>query len=72
MRTFGELVALLRAYGNRAEAIHLEELWNNLAKTHSFSLFCAYPMHGFSREVYEIEFAEICQQHSHVIPAEPH
>ena len=70
VRVFGELVALLWADGNRAAAIHLEELWNDLAKTHTFSLFCAYPMHGFSGEVYEAEFAEICKQHSHVIPAE--
>lgn len=70
VRVFGELVALLWAEGNRAAAIRLEELWNDLAKTHSFSLFCAYPMHGFSREVYEVEFGEICQQHSRVIPAE--
>jgi len=70
VRIFGELVALLWADGNRAAAIRVEELWNDLAKTHDFSLFCAYPMHGFGGEVYEVEFAEICRQHSHVIPAE--
>ena len=70
VRIFGELVALLWEDGYRAEAIRLEELWNTLAKSHSFSLFCAYPMYGFGGEVYENEFTEICQQHSHVIPAE--
>jgi PAS domain S-box-containing protein len=70
VRIFVELVALLWADGNRAAAIRLEELWNELGKTHSFSLFCAYPMHGFSGEVYEAEFTEICNQHSQVIPAE--
>jgi PAS domain S-box-containing protein len=70
VRIFGELVALLWASGNREEAIHLEELWNGLAQVYSFSLFCAYPMHGFGGEAYEVEFAEICRQHSHVIPAE--
>ena len=70
VRIFGEMVALLWAEGNRAAAVRLEELWNDLGKTHSFSLCCAYPMQGFDREVYEEEFTEICQQHSRVIPAE--
>ncbi len=70
IRIFGEMVALLWADGNRAAAIHLEELWNDLASTYSFSLFCAYPMQGFGGEGYEEEFTEICQQHSQVIPAE--
>ncbi|HEX6108022.1 MAG TPA: PAS domain S-box protein [Ktedonobacteraceae bacterium] len=70
VRVFGELVALLWADGNLAAAIRLEELWNDLGKIHAFSLLCAYPMHSFGGEVYELEFAEICKQHSHVIPAE--
>ena len=70
VRIFGELVALLWADGNRAAALRLEELWNELARTYSFSLFCAYRMQGFGGEVYEVEFTEICQQHSRVIPAE--
>jgi signal transduction histidine kinase len=70
VRVFGELVALLWAGGNRTEAIRLEELWNDLAATHSFSLFCAYPMQDFDGEAYGVEFAEICKQHAHVIPGE--
>src|SRR5260370_34806489 len=62
--------ALLWAEGNRAAAVHLEELWNDLGKTHAFSLCCAYPMQGFDREMYEEEFTEICQQHSRDSPAE--
>ncbi len=70
VRVFGELVALLWADGKRAEAIRLEELWNDLGKLHPFSLFCAYPMHDFGSEVYEAEFTEICNRHSQVIPPE--
>ena len=70
VRIYGELVALLWADGNRAGAIRLEDLWNELARTHSFSLFCGYPMQGFDREAYETEFARICMQHSRVIPTE--
>src|SRR5205814_10487265 len=35
---FGEMVALLWAAGKRDAAIRLEELWNDLAQTHAFSL----------------------------------
>ena len=67
---FGEMVALLWAEGNRAGAIHLEELWNELSRRYSFSLFCAYPIKGFDGEADETEFAEICKQHGRVIPGE--
>ena len=41
LRAFGEMVALLWASGNRAGAISLEQLWNELAATYSFSrCFC--------------------------------
>ena len=70
VRIFGELVALLWAEGKREAAISLEELWNDLSKNHPFSLLCAYPMQGFSGEMYEMEFNEICKQHTRVIPAE--
>jgi PAS domain S-box-containing protein len=70
VRVFGELVALLWAEGNRAVAIRLEELWNDLSHRHCFSLFCAYPMGGFDGEAFGLEFAEICRQHARVIPGE--
>lgn len=70
VRAFGEMVALLWADGRASAAIRLEELWNELAKTHSFSLFCAYPMSGFRGEGNAQPFLEICKTHSKVIPAE--
>lgn len=71
VRAFGEMVALLWAEGNPAAAVRLEELWNELRdRTQSFSLLCAYPMHGFAREVYGTSFAEICERHSRVLPDE--
>ena len=70
VRVFGELVSLLWADGNRAAAIRLEELWNDLSRTQSFWLFCAYPMYGFGGEEYEQEFIDICKLHSQVVPAE--
>jgi PAS domain S-box-containing protein len=71
VRIFGEMVAQLWTEGNQVAAICLEALWNELYHTtHSFSLFCAYPIHGFAGEGYGEQFTEICQQHAHVIPDE--
>ena len=67
---FGEMVALLWAEGNHAAAIQLEELWNDLQKTHSFSLFCAYPMNGLGGERFVEATGSVCKVHSRVIPAE--
>jgi hypothetical protein len=49
VRIFGEMVAQLWSEGNQKAAIRLEALWNELYHTtHAFTLFCAYPMHGFA------------------------
>ena len=70
VRAFGEMVALLWAEGNYDGAIRLEELWNDLQKAHSFSLFCAYPMHGLGGEKFIEPHSGVCTVHSRVIPAE--
>jgi PAS domain S-box-containing protein len=67
---FGEMVALLWAQGKHEAAIRLEELWNDLAQTQSFSLLCAYPMKGFDDEGHASPFSQICKAHSHVRSAE--
>jgi PAS domain S-box-containing protein len=67
---FGEMVALLWAAGNPMAAIRLEQLWNDLAKKHSFALRCAYPMGGFDRDEHGQSFRQICGEHSAVIPSE--
>jgi PAS domain S-box-containing protein len=65
---FGEMVALLWAEGKAEAAIQLEKLWNGIAKTYSFSLRCAYPIQGFSKQEDARLFQRVCQEHSHVIP----
>lgn len=67
---FGEMVALLWADGKAEAAIRLEKLWNGLAKTHSFSLRCAYPLEEFSQEEDALPLSRICDEHSLVIPEE--
>ncbi|HEX8475555.1 MAG TPA: ATP-binding protein [Pyrinomonadaceae bacterium] len=70
VRIYGEMVALLWAEGNFDAAIRLEELWNDLQKTHAFALFCAYPLNGFTGESLCRGLADVCTTHSRVIPAE--
>jgi len=64
------MVALLFAEGMPEAAIRLEKLWNHLARSHSFSLRCAYPMLGFCRQEHVDSLFRICAEHSDVIPDE--
>jgi PAS domain S-box-containing protein len=70
VRIFGEMVTLLWADGNYNAVVRLEELWDDLRQTYAFSLFCAYPMSGFSREELAEPLARVFAAHSRVIPAE--
>jgi PAS domain S-box-containing protein len=70
VHAFGEMVALLWDQGERHAAIRLEELWNELGKSHRFALFCAYPIQGFGDESDSVPFNGICSCHSRVVPAE--
>jgi len=67
---FGEMVALLWEEHKIDAAIRLEQLWNELAKTHRFSLRCAYPITQFHRLEDSAPLMKICAEHSSVIPAE--
>jgi signal transduction histidine kinase len=70
IRAYGEMVDLLWKDGNTEGAIRLEELWNDLATTYSFSLLCAYAMGNFYKESHSSAFQRICERHGHVIPTE--
>jgi PAS domain S-box-containing protein len=65
---FGEMVALLWAAGKYDAAVRLEELWNGLANSHSFTLRCAYPMNGFQNDANSELFTKICAAHTSVLP----
>jgi PAS domain S-box-containing protein len=70
VRAYGEMVDLLWKDGNVTAAVRLEELWNDLAVQHSFSLLCTYAMDNFSRADHHGSFSAICRQHAHVFPTE--
>ncbi|HEX4802092.1 MAG TPA: ATP-binding protein [Myxococcaceae bacterium] len=69
VRVFGEMVDLLWRAGNRAAAIGLEELWNELARQQSFTLLCAYSMGNFYRPGDGERLDAVCGRHSHIVPA---
>jgi hypothetical protein len=69
VRVYGEMVALLWERDNAPAAVALEDLWNELADDHQFSLLCAYPMRTVERNRSE-SFIAVCQQHSALLPHE--
>jgi hypothetical protein len=66
VRAFGEMVALLWARGDSAATVRLEHLWHHLCHAQSFSLFCAYPKAGFTKDA-AASIQEICDAHSRVL-----
>jgi signal transduction histidine kinase len=67
---FGEMVDVLWQAGNGGAAIRLEELWNDLAQKHRFSLLCGYALRNFVRAADGDGFQQVCDQHGQVLPAE--
>jgi signal transduction histidine kinase/FixJ family two-component response regulator len=67
VRVFGEMVGLLLSRGQAGATIRLEELWNELRRTHPFRLFCAYPLAQLERSGLAHPTAEICSLHSRVV-----
>jgi signal transduction histidine kinase len=70
LRAYGEMVDLLWREGQRDAALALEELWNHLGETQSFSLLCAYSLDGFPQARDADAFDEICSTHTRVVPTE--
>ncbi len=70
LRIYGEMVDLLWRDGHRDAALQLEQLWNDLARHHSFALLCAYDMSNFRGAGQEEQFDAIGRAHTQVTPAE--
>lgn len=70
VRAYGEIVELLWGDGNSDAALRLEELWNDLAMSDTFSLLCAYSTGHFYKTTDDTaRFDEVCNRHDHVIHA---
>jgi hypothetical protein len=66
VRIYGEMVALLWTDDNRAAALQLEEMWNDLQKRYSFSLLCGYPINSLGKDIGG-PLQLICSNHSGLV-----
>jgi hypothetical protein len=69
-RVYGEMVNVLWHEWSVRGAIELEERWNELSRSHPFSLFCGYVMDGLDSKSYEGPVHEIGRTHSDILPTQ--
>jgi DNA-binding NarL/FixJ family response regulator len=62
----GECAPLLWAQGKAEAAILLEQLWDEVARTHNLAILCGYSTKGFVREQDSQIYERICAEHSAV------
>jgi len=67
VRAYGEMVALLWLAGRPDAAIALEKMWNDLGRSHSFTLLCGYPVAAFEPSQ-GAQVAEVGTTHTQVGP----
>ena len=72
VRAFGEMVDVLFRDGRAEAALIVEALWNDLARSHRFTLLCAYSMGNFYREVNGAAYKSVCGLHDHFVPSADH
>jgi hypothetical protein len=70
LKAYGEMVNILWGEGNIYGTIALEKLWAELLTGKKFSLLCAYSIDLMCDDKQEIAFNEVCQCHTHLLPAE--
>lgn len=69
VRVVGELVTLLAQEGDANGVIQLEEIWNDLSRQYSFTLFCPYPTDVFESTLTKRHLDQVRALHSPVIPS---
>lgn len=70
VRAYGEMVSLLWNDRRYDAAVRLEELWNQLAESCSFTLLCAYEGDALAPEFHGRCAESVYRQHTHIVPAE--
>jgi hypothetical protein len=70
VRAFGEMVAILWEQGFNGATVKLENMWNKLHTKEDFTLFCAYPKIGLTRDM-NASIDIICSEHSKLIDGQP-
>jgi hypothetical protein len=71
LRIYGEMVDLLATEGDYRSAQQLEELWNELGRRESFTLFCGYAAVNFGDPGTAEALRQICRAHS-CVRSNPH
>jgi hypothetical protein len=66
VRAFGEMVGLLWSEARYAQAELLEELWNALLAGSDYSLYCAYRIDLFDKDVDKAGLSSIVLAHTHL------
>jgi hypothetical protein len=69
VRAFGEMVAVLWDKGLIGATVTLEQLWHELQHSADFSLYCAYPKSGFTKDAHT-SLNEICNSHTIMVSGE--
>jgi hypothetical protein len=69
-RVYGELVGLLWDARQYAAAVRVEQYWNLLIASGSFSLYCGYAMDVFDPSGHNQFLEKVLCTHSHLIPSE--
>jgi hypothetical protein len=70
LRAYGEMVSILWKKKQFSAATRLEQLWNRLLASHSFSLYCSYSIDIFGRDFHPSAVSELLATHTHLIPAD--
>lgn len=70
IKAFGEMVNVLWQQGNHKAALELERIWNSSLEKKNVTHLCAYSMDTLCEERDGVSFMDICNCHSHVLPAE--
>lgn len=70
VRWWGEMVDVLWERGNAAASMHLEDLFDQLAKRHDIAIFCSFLMDNFDGDVHARMLPRLGTNHSHLIPVE--
>lgn len=69
IRAYGEIADLLWETGRAEDAIRLEKIWNQLARTYDVAVLCGYAAKHFTKPARaRLRMQAVCDQHTHVIP----
>jgi hypothetical protein len=66
VRVYGEMVDLLWRQAHVGNAIRVEALWNALARTHRFDLYCSYRVDDIASQIGDPHIHAICDEHTFV------